>query len=221
MIEINLLPEELRKKHGVTLSMPEIPARKVLIGGLAVFFAAQILMGVFAVFQKLEAAHLKQEVSRLKDQNHEIDRLKSETAQAKDRIRDIETLTEKKFYWAALLNSLSDSMIKGVWLKNFTLGEGQESIVAHKLPQNPKSAHGVRVSSSASKYLKLEGSAMSQGAETATIGKFIKQLKENQGFSEIFDDVQLSTINQRKIKDIDVYDFTLICTFKKDKLGAA
>ena len=66
--------------------------------------------------------------------------------------------------------------------------------------------------------LKLEGSAYAPGQETAFIGKFMQALKQDALFSELFDDIQLSNINQRKISNYDVYDFVLVCHFKKDKI---
>ena len=55
----------------------------------------------------------------------------------------------------------------------------------------------------APRVLYLEGSVVGPGQETAFIGKFIKQLKENPLFAELFEDIRLSTINQRKIKRED------------------
>ena len=66
--------------------------------------------------------------------------------------------------------------------------------------------------------LKLEGSVTASGQETAFIGKYVKSLKDNATFTELFRDIELSNINQRKIKEFDVYDFVLICKFRKGKI---
>jgi Tfp pilus assembly protein PilN len=219
MIEINLLPEELKKKPGLKLALPEIPARKVLFMGFGVFFAAQILLGAFAVYQTFERAHLKNQVEILRSKNREIDRLKSETEFRKKRLREIQSLIGARFYWASLLNSLSDNVIKGVWLRSFSIGEGEEAFVTAKSLQGQKLSPQQRGSKSApsAQYLKLEGSVVGGGAETAAIGRFIKQLKDDKTFGEVFSGVELSNISQKKIREIDVYDFTLICIFKPEE----
>ena len=59
---------------------------------------------------------------------------------------------------------------------------------------------------------------MGKGEETAYTGKFIKELKANSLFNGLFNDIELSQINQKRIKDFDVYDFVILCTFKKGKI---
>jgi hypothetical protein len=66
--------------------------------------------------------------------------------------------------------------------------------------------------------LKLDGSVYAAGQETAFIGKFVKSLKENSFFNDLFSQIDLSNISQRKINEYDVYDFTLFCRFKKEKI---
>ena len=58
MIGINLLPEELRKKEVVKLVLPELPVKKSLIIFCAVFFGAQLLLGIFAVYQQFEIKNI-------------------------------------------------------------------------------------------------------------------------------------------------------------------
>ena len=65
--------------------------------------------------------------------------------------------------------------------------------------------------------LRIEGSVIGQGQETAYVGKFIKSLKDNEFMSGVLGDVTLSGMNQKKIKDYDVYDFIVLCPVKKDR----
>ncbi len=219
MIEINLLPDEFKKKPAVKIALPEIPARRVLFAGIGVFLCAQLLLALFAGYQSIELGHLKQQYTALSEQNKEVTRLKNETEKMQERIRDIRTITERKFYWASLLNALSDSMIKGVWLRDLTVGEGEEASLVKRAAQSKPGS--TRAPGSGVHYLKLQGSVVSGGSETAAIGRFIKELKINPGISEIFDEIELSSITARKIKDIDVYDFVVICFFKKGMLPGA
>ena len=208
MIEINLLPEELRKKEKVALDLPEIPVFKILWVILAIVVSAQILLSIFAVYQTMELIQVKKGVETLAKENREISVRKAETVAMSVQLKEIQALTERKFLWSVLLNAMSDSMTKGVWLRSLSV----TTVAADDA--------GLRKKGSAPKgrTLNLEGSVIGSGQETAIIGKFIKQLKETPQFGELFEDIKLSAINQKKIKDYDVYDFVLIGIFKKEKL---
>ena len=212
MIQINLLPEELRKKERISLSLPEVPIRKVLIIFFGVFFAMQACLSVFALVQKGRVGKTERDIAALKIQNREITLRKAEIASSHARLKEIAALTERSFFWTQLLNDLSDSVTKGVWLTNLNLDEIQAPLPAGSAPKSRRSAGTVKT-----RVLRLDGSAVGQGQETAFVGKFIKELKDNDSLSRIFQDVKLSNINQKKIRDADVYDFSLVCIFRSDK----
>ena len=195
MIEINLLPEELRKKEERVNLLAELPIKRGAIIFIIVFFALQGLLTVGAFYQTAHFKWMKAEISRLKETNKMITAQKSETTLFKKRIGNAETVIQRPFLWSSLVNVLSDSVTKGVWLKNFSINS--DAKISH---------------------LKLEGSVVGKGEETALAGKFIKELKANPFFNELFSEIELSTINQKRIKDFDVYDFVILCTFKKGKL---
>ena len=65
MIEINLLPEELRKKKSIQLSLPDLPIRKVLSLFFALFFLVQVILSVYAFSQKARIGLANQEIERL------------------------------------------------------------------------------------------------------------------------------------------------------------
>ncbi len=208
MIEINLLPEELRKREKVKLDLPEIPVFKILSVILVVVVSAQILLSAFAVYQMTTFVGLKKKLETLTKENREISVRKAETVAMAVQLKEIQALTERKFLWSVLLNDLSDSMTKGVWLRSLSVTTfAADDTGSRKKENTPKK-----------RTLNLEGSVIGSGQETAIIGKFIKQLKESPRFGELFDDIKLSAINQKKIKDFDVYDFVLIGIFKKEKL---
>lgn len=195
MIEINLLPGEFRKKEAIKLVLPEGPIKKGLWFLFAVFLVGQILFTVWAVSQGFEVKRLRVQIAALKLQNRLVLQKKAETTLFMKRMEQIRTMTQRKFHWSLLLNAVSDSMTKGVWLQSLSAAS----------PPAPKHV------------LKLEGSVVSPGQETAFIGRFIKELKDNSYLGNLLESVELSNINQRKIRDYDVYDFTLSCAFKKDK----
>lgn len=193
MIQINLLPENLRKKSLIPWEIPSFVNRRVVILFVSIFFGIQVLGFALIGFQRLELIKVSRDVVILKERNRDIIQRKNENAQMRNQIRQIELLTQPPFYWTSLLDALTHSMAKGIWLRSLSLTEDKKS-------------------------LELDGSILAQGEETAAIAKFIKGLKENSQFGPLFGDIQLSTLNQRRIKDLDVYEFTLVCVFKKDKI---
>ncbi len=195
MIEINLLPENLRKKEMVQLALPETSVLHKFALGLALFFGMQLLISLFAFFQKIEALSIRTQITALKQENKEILRRKAETTLMENRLKQIGWMTKRQFHWSALLNSLSHSMTTGVWLREFAVVDVQKV-----------------------RSLRLQGSAMGEGHETSFIGKFIKGLKEGSPFAQYFSQIELLNITQRKIKDMDVYDFELVCVFKSEMI---
>ena len=209
MIEINLLPEGFRKKESVRLSMPEIPIKKTLLIVSGVYFGAAVLLNAFMVTGRIQLSVAHGEIITMKERNQDILAHKKETEALKDRLGQAQAQSERKGLWSLLLNSISDSMTKGVWLTSFKMVENQEAPVKHKGLKPPASGK-VR-------YLELQGCVIAQGQETAYIGKFIKSLKENVRLGEFFEQVELSGMNQKRIKDFDVYEVLVVCIVKGGK----
>jgi hypothetical protein len=213
MIEINLLPEELRKKESIRVNMPEIPVKKTLFWSLGGLLAIQILLTLAAFFVFIKENSYTAEAARLREVNKEIALQKKETSEIFDRFKEIKSVTGRKFSWTLLVNSVSHSMTKGVWLRNlYMTDEDPKSSAMETKPTTDNSKAPIN------HYLVLEGSAVGQGQETAFIGKYLKQLKDTAYLSDLFSDIKPYNINQRRLKDFDVYDFMIYCKFKKDKI---
>lgn len=228
MIEINLLPEELRKKESVKLSLPAMPAlpKKTVLLAVGVVLGVQVLFTAFAFFQKGEAAAVRKDITALNESNRGLVAQKTESAEIRKRLSQIDHLLQRKFFWSSLLNALTDSMIKGVWLTNLSIAESNASPMIKKTvevtlskadtlsPRKTVSSTS-RTPPKSSKMLKLEGSVVGPGEETALIGKFIKKMKGNALFDKLFAEIEPANINQKKIREFDVYDFTIGCVFKE------
>ena len=204
MIEINLLPEELRKKDTLKLMLPDLPIGKILWIVFGVFFICQIGLSIFAFYEKARISAVQAEINRLSRETEKTVRYKADILAIRGRLKEISGLTDRKFFWTRLMNSISDSTTKGVWLSALSVSEEQQDA-------------GGGPSKKTTHFLQLTGSAVGQGEETAYIGKFIKQLKDDPLLGDLFTEIKLSNINQRKIRDYDVYDFVLVCVFKSEK----
>lgn len=207
MIEINLLPEDLRRKELMQFKLPEWSKLKVYVIAVSVFLGIQLFATVFAFYQKLEILAVRGQIAALKQENPTLMAQKAETAAVGTRLKQIESLTARKFYWASLLSDLSHTITKGVWLREMSVRDAQDGPAG-----SPEGGGSVPKG----RQLKLLGSAVGAGQETAYIGRYVKGLKESSRMTELFDQVEVSNIYQRKAGDHDVYDFELSCTFKKE-----
>ena len=203
MIEINLLPQEYRPKAAPKFVMPELPAKKTFLFVAGCIFVVQLLASLFALYEVTELAMVKKRVAELTDQTSLVALKKTQTAAIGERLRKIRTITDRKFEWVSLLGALTNSTTKGVWLSGCSVVD---------VP--------VTGGKTTARVLKLDGSVVGQGEETAFTGKFIQQLKADPIFTGLFSGVELSNLVQRKIREFDVYDFSIYCTFKPEKAPA-
>jgi hypothetical protein len=247
MIEINLLPESLRRKESPRFAFPVIPIKKSLIVVGAAVAILQIALTSFAFYVRFELISLNRKTDVMKKESREIIRQKGETIGLYNRMKEIRSLTARKFYWASLLSELSNSMTKGIWLRNLYVEQAparvgavvkssedqkkakdEEGQAAKKKPspkkgEIPKKSAEIEKkkkppkTAEPDKYLVLEGTAIGVGQETAYVGKFLKELKDNPFFARNFQEMKPSNINQKRIGDYEVYDFMIRCQFRRDK----
>lgn len=211
MIHLNLLPEELRKKEAPKFVLPEIPIRKTLIVTACALLALQALFLLAAFGLSVAAAAVRAEVDGLVASSRDTARHKEETQKVEKRLHSIGQVTAREFYWASLFGALTQAMTKGVWLRSLSVERSE------RLREGPASASGGGEVMEKCHSLKLEGSVLAPGQETVHIGKFVKSVKQNEMLAALFDDVEIFNITQRKVKDYDVYDFVVLCRFKKGK----
>ncbi|MGH7197809.1 MAG: PilN domain-containing protein [Candidatus Omnitrophota bacterium] len=210
MIEINLLPEDLQKKEKRRFKLPEWERVKIYVIAVGIFVGLQFLVTAFGFYQKLEILAVRGQIAALKQENPALIAHKAETMAIEGRLKKIEILTTRKFYWASLLSNLAQSITKGVWLRELSVREAQTG------PSQSLEGEGPGANVSSGRQLRLLGSAIGAGQETTFIGKYVKGLKENSRMMEWFDQVEVSNIYQRKARDHDVYDFELSCAFKRE-----
>lgn len=195
MIEINLLPSELRrKKERITLPREFYVIGMMILGFLIVLHAAT---GVMIKWKRYRVAKLSRRWTELAPVKKEIDIVKREIADLSQRVGGIDQLMVKRFLWSEKLNQLSDLIVPGIWLRELFLGSSVQ------LKDSPPT-------------LTLKGSVISlRGEEMAVVGKFMANLKQNKGWSFDFDNIELQSIQRREIKGTEIMDFVLICYFKE------
>lgn len=194
MIEINLLPLELRKKE--RLKLPK-EFYIIGIGVLGLLIVLHATTGMVIEWKRYRVANLTRRWVKLAPLRKDVDIIRQETADLGRRAGDIDQLMVRDFLWSEKLNQLSNLVVPGIWLRELSLSPSPPS---KNLPST----------------LNLKGSVISrQGEEMAIVGRFITNLKQDKDFSGNFDNIELKSIQRRGIKGTEVMDFMLICRFKQ------
>ena len=102
MIEINLLPEELRKKEARVNLLAELPVKRGAMIFAVVFFGFQALATVGAFYLSAHFNWAKMEVVRLKEANRETLAQKTATALIKKKLEKCGRRHSKTFFLGRL-----------------------------------------------------------------------------------------------------------------------
>lgn len=201
MIELNLLPEEAKKKR-TKIELPEIPLIPItaaLVGFLAV---VQLLVFGLAFFVNNQLGVLNKTWEGLAPKKAEFDGIKQSILGTNKKIHAIDSLIEKRFSWSILLNELSNGLTSNIWLTELSYAEESGGTAGGGKP----------------KILRLKGSARVLGKEaTRDIALFIKSLKNNDNFFKNFKEIELVSMDQGVQAGQDLMNFTIVCIFKNRK----
>lgn len=194
MIEINLIPYSLRKNKKGKFSLKEfnIPLEIVigLGGGLIVLLIlAHVFLLAINIRNVAQHKEFKKKMEAVSPEKQRVEKVINELRALQSTQMAVEDiLPERKIYWAQKLNILSDSIPRGVWLKRVNL-EGD--------------------------VLLIEGSAISTDNEAMiNVHQFTSTLKSQREFLEHFNDLELGSIQRRKIKQMDIADFMITVRLK-------
>ena len=193
MIDINLAPENLKKKKkSSTLSAMNVPQEIVvgLVGGLLalLLFVHIILQGVI-FFQFIQHARLNKEWESLKPEKENTDKILTDLRVLQTKIKNVENLTTaKRILWSKKLNDISDSIPREIWLTKVSLEE---------------------------KILTIEGSAVSKNQDQmVSVGNFTTKLKEQKTFMKDFSSLEVGVMQRRKIQTTEIADFSVTAKLK-------
>ena len=213
MIELNLLPQELRKKRK-KIELPEIPIIPIAASVIVALILIQLLLTVLIFTSKAQLNSAEKTWTELGPKKAEFDKIKNEIALGNQKIKAIDQLIADRLSWSHLLNRLSDSLMSNVWLTEFSYNEKKAAPVVKKSKKRKKKTVTPTISE---ETLTLSGSASGRGEEsTAYIARFIRALKNNQEFFRNFDDIELVSIKQGTVSGQSVMNFKIVCKFKKE-----
>jgi Tfp pilus assembly protein PilN len=185
MIEINLLPEELKGKIKKAESGEN--ARRLLFlipAAFGVAVLAHVILVAVMVFLNLEIGSLNRKWQKAEPQRKMTEEFNKETQASAAELRLIQQLLDERISWAEKLNSLSLAMPSGIWLNE--------------------------ASYSLNKDFSLNASVISlEKEEIRIINRFMDNLKKSPGFFKGFNNLELGSIKKRVIASYDIADFTV------------
>jgi Tfp pilus assembly protein PilN len=190
MIEINLLPPQLKKKRKAVALVANtivLPRETViaLVGGLVFFliFIHAVLQFVIAI-KFVQIKRYESQTAKLSQDKASVDRVLQQLRSLQAKVKSIEGVAEqRKVLWAKKLNAISDAMPHGVWLTRLTFQDG---------------------------LLIIQGSSVSKSKnEMSSVHTFTANLKNQPGFTENLGIVELGLIKSRKINTTQIADFTI------------
>lgn len=226
MIEINLLPEELKKrKHAApkidieNIKLEKGSLIKIAIIAVGIFIAIQVAVFGLGFISTIIFNSLEKSYKQVLPAKHEAEQLKADIDRMSRKASAIDELMVKRFSWAKKLSDLNESVTPGIWLTQLDYDE--------KIIERPKVSPvriikgkenmetGVAMEKISERYLIILGAASSMGEEgTAFIGRFIKELKENPSFYSDFSDIELGSIKREQVSGQEIMTFKITCLFK-------
>lgn len=193
MIDINLLPpEKRRKRKAKLLGGFDIP-QEVIIGSAGGLLVLLVLVHVFLTFINLSKhgihKSLAKQLEEIKPAKEEADAIIMQMRSLQSSLNAIDQVVkEKRIVWAQKLNILSDNLPRGTWVKKVALSEGG---------------------------LFIEGSAISkEQKEMISVHTFAANLKSDKDFLKDFVDLELGSIQRRKVQTAEVADFLITAKLK-------
>lgn len=189
MIEINLIPSSLRKKKKVNalVSGLNMPLEIVVgsIGGVfLVLFVLHAFLLLINVGKIVQRNNLKGQWQSILPAKESVDGVIAEMRALQTSHKAIEDVTTgKRIIWSQKLNIISDSLPRGVWLKKIALTD---------------------------EMFFVDGSAISsENKEMVNIHSLTSALKENKDFMEQLSELELGSIQRRKIQKMEIADFLI------------
>lgn len=194
LIDINLIPAELRKKKRSRLLEEglKIPL-EMFVGIIAIVVVSLIALHIFVLFLNINKLSVRKDLEnkwlKMQPDKGQVDQVMDEINKINTKIKSIEQMTaSSNVSWSKKLNILSDILPRGVWLKRITLDNGQ---------------------------LLISGSAISsQEKGMMEVHEFASKLKSDKDFLINLSEIEVGSIKRRNINKTEVSDFLLMSEIK-------
>lgn len=182
MIEINLLPEELRiKKKSIRLNLQTTVYILPLILGLLVLLHLYLIIALFVKTSSLRV--LDNKSKEFEPKRIIVESFKKEQNLLLEDTKTIQAFSSERINWAEKLNRLSLDLPAGIWFTEVSM---------------------------VNRNFVLKGIVLSlQKEELDLINKFFVTLKNDTAFFKDFSGMELSLIQRKVIAVYDVVEFVM------------
>lgn len=190
MIEINLLPEQLKgKPKGKGLGLKPGYFFYLIPCVVGIMFVLHIYLALWGVVRGFQFRFLSEKWRRLEPERKMLEDFNKKYESESEDTRMIRQLIGSRLNWAQKLNKLSLNLPAGVWLNE--LAVSKENFI-------------------------LKGSSLSlQKEEVSLINKFMDNLKNDTEYFKDFQELELGPMQRRTLAGYDIVDFVLEGTLKK------
>lgn len=194
MIEINLLPRELRVKSRENVSeqasltvIIESIRKNLFICVILILLGAVVLGHIYltinGMLKKGNLASLERKWADLAGQRKILDEFNQQYSAASGDAGLVQLFINQRVLWARKLNRLSLNLPSGIWFNDLTLGK---------------------------QGLVIQGSVISlQKDELALINKLLDSLRSDQEFSKDFSNFEINGVQKRVVGSYEIADFVL------------
>ncbi|MFA5099509.1 MAG: hypothetical protein WC547_01310 [Candidatus Omnitrophota bacterium] len=183
MIEINLLPEDLKIKKQSNQPSPLDNLVYLIPLILFVVVVAHLYLGLVFISRSQILAGLERKWKTLEPQRQEVQGMKSEINAGSSDARIVQGYLSSRVLIAPKLNKLSLGLQPGIWFNSVTFGRSSLVVKASVVS------------------LKMD--------EMAVINTFWENLKNDKDFRADFSSVELGAVQRRLVGSYDVVDFVL------------
>lgn len=184
MIEINLLPPELREEKRKKLKPFSLGPKKAIIVAGVLLLLFNILIPVLVQFNRLMLQRFEDIYSRMRPQIGQVDEVNGRIQRIKELEAIVSGLSGQRTLLAQKLNIISDSLPKGVWLSRVSFGDG---------------------------VCEIKGRCVLLAAqEMAGVKQFLIALKGQTQFSSGLGQLELKSAQRKSLGAAEVIDFSIL-----------
>ncbi len=199
MIEINLVPENMRKTRRaqapaasakVSTGLPQHVVFGILGAWTTFLIILLLVFQVFLATQISKRNKLKEDLASMDQARENIEKIKKEMKELKERVKTYEkVIGTTTTLWAEKLNEISDNLPRSVWLTKVALE---------------------------AKFFIVEGSAVSKmKTEIADIHALVGKLKTSKSFMADLKNLELDMIKAHNVENLSVADFKIKAALAK------
>ena len=184
LLEINLLPEQLRPKKSGSRSVSSKDMTIFIFIGAGLLVAINIIIIVVSLGLGLNVSSLENRLKKVDPDIQKMRELEAQLRQFQGESQLTQEIISKRILWAEKMQIISDVAPQGVWLKSMSAKPASFTIDGTCVALN--------------------------GKEMSIIGEFINGLKDNKRFFSGFDKLELRSVQRRMIGSIEVVEFILM-----------